>query len=189
MANISLPNQLPLPDEMIMNQIYIIREQKVMTDKDLARLYGVETRVLKQAVKRNIDRFPRDFMFELNPDEVNSLLPQIGLSGPKVFGGASPFVFTEQGVAMLSSILNSPIAIQVNIQIIRIFVKMRHLSTDQLSMRLEIAEIKQKLHHQDKKQDHQNQNIAVLFQYLDELQNKKPAAKPIKKIGYKPNWK
>jgi len=187
-----IPNsidQLYLPDEIIMNQIYIIREQKVMIDKDLAKLYGVETRVLKQAIKRNIDRFPADFMFQLNLEETNSLLSQASLSDTKVFGGAKPLVFTEQGVAMLSSILNSPLAIQVNIQIIRIFVKMRHLLTDQLSIRLEISEIRDKLQLHDKKHVSQNKNIDIIFQYLDELQNKSLViANQSKKIGFKPDW-
>lgn len=182
-------HQLVVQDEIIMNQIYIIREQKVMIDKDLAILYGVETRVLKQAIKRNIDRFPKDFMFELSSDEVNSLLAQAEFSDVKVFGGAKPLVFTEQGVAMLSSILNSPIAIQVNIQIIRIFVRMRHVLTDQLSVRLEIAEIRDKLQYQGKKQDNQNKNIEIIFQYLDELQNKvEKIDKPQNRIGFKPQW-
>jgi len=179
----------PISEEIITSQIYIIREQKVMIDKDLAILYGVQTRVLKQAIKRNVERFPNDFMFQLNPEETKGLLIQADLSDLKVFGGASPLVFTEQGVAMLSSIINSPTAIQVNIQIIRIFVKMRHILTDQLSIRLEISEIKDKLNCQNIKQDNQNKNIEVIFQYLDELQNKIEVTVPQKKeIGFKPNW-
>lgn len=182
-------NQLTLPDERIMDQIYIIREQKVMLDKDLATLYGVETRVLKQAIKRNIDRFPIDFMFELNAEETKMLLVQAALQDAKAFGGAKPLVFTEQGVAMLSSILNSPTAIQANIQIIRIFVKMRHVLTDQLSIRLEIAEIKDKIQNQDKNQQSQNKNIEILFQYLDELQIKVlETNKQHNKIGFKTEW-
>lgn len=189
MENTQLTHQLLMPDDTIMNQIYIIREQKVMIDKDLAILYGVETRVLKQAIKRNIDRFPKDFMFELNSDEANFLIAEAEFSDIKVFGGAKLLVFTEQGVAMLSSILNSPIAIQVNIQIIRIFVKMRHVLTDQLSIRLEIADIKDKIQHQDKKQESQNKNIEIIFRYLDELQNKLiEIDKPQNKIGFKPEW-
>lgn len=189
MENAHFNHQLVLQDEMIMNQIYIIREQKVMIDRDLTVLYGVETRVLKQAIKRNIGRFPKDFMFELSKEEVNSLIDQTEFSDLKIFGGAKPLVFTEQGVAMLSSILNSQIAIQVNIQIIRIFVKMRHVLTEQLSIRLEIAEIRDKIQHQNKKQDNQNKNIEVIFQYLDELQDKViEIDKPQNKIGFKPEW-
>lgn len=189
MESTSTTDPIGHPDDMIMNQIYIIRDQKVMIDKDLAILYGVETRVLKQAIKRNIDRFPHDFMFELSVEEANSLIIQADLSDIKVLGGAKPLVFTEQGVAMLSSILNSTTAIKVNIQILRIFVKMRHLLTDQLSIRLEIAEIKDKLQYQDKKQDSQNKNIEIIFQYLDELQSRLVEIdKPQKKIGFKPEW-
>jgi len=172
MKNTNSKDIIATNDNIIMNQIYIIREQKVMVDKDLAVLYGVETRVLKQAIKRNLDRFPKDFMFELSAEEANLLILQAELTDLKVFGGAKPLVFTEQGVAMLSSILNSKTAIQVNIQIIRIFVKMRHLLTDQLSIRLEIAEIKDKLEQQNKKQDNQNKNIEIIFQYLDEIKTR-----------------
>lgn len=189
MENTKLSNQIEASEEMIINQIYVIREQKVMIDKDLAILYQVETRVLKQAVKRNIDRFPKDFMFELDTEETNAIILQTEHQDLKVFGGAKPLAFTEQGVAMLSSILNSAIAIQVNINIIRIFVKMRHVLTDQLSIRLELAEIKEKLQQQGRKQHSQNQNIEIIFRYLDELQDKfESVEEPKKKIGFKPDW-
>ena len=113
---------LMIPDELVMNKIYLIREQKVMLDSDLAELYGTETKVLKQAVKRNIDRFPDDFMFEITRQEFDSLRSQI-VTSKNGRGGARylPMAFTEQGVAMLSS------AIRVNIRIIRVFTKMREL--------------------------------------------------------------
>jgi hypothetical protein len=117
-----------VPVEVITNKIYLIRGQKVMLDRDLAELYGVETRVLKQAVKRNITRFPVDFMFELSRAEFNNLRSQIVISS---WGGIRyrPMAFTEQGVAMLSSVLNSNRAIQVNIKIMRACTKLRHLTT------------------------------------------------------------
>lgn len=113
-----------------------------MLDFHLAGLYGVETRVLKQAVKRNIIRFPDDFMFELTDEEMEGLVSQIVIPSRKVFGGARPFAFTEQGVAMLSSVLRSPTAINVNIAIMRTFVMIRRLAAeyDELRKRIEDLE-------------------------------------------------
>ena len=122
-------NALVIPEEIILSKIYFIRELKVMIDSDLAGLYGVETKVLKQQVKRNIDRFPEDFMFELTTEEFANLRSQFVTSS---WGGVRylPMVFTEQGVAMLSSVLRSKQAIKVNIQIMRIFTKVRQLLTN-----------------------------------------------------------
>lgn len=117
-------NAVILPDEVVMNKIYMVRDQKVMLDSDLAELYGVETKVLKQAVRRNLIRFPEDFMFEMNKEELDSLRSQFVTSNQKR-GGIRylPFCFTEQGVTMLSCVLNSERAIHVNIQIILATVK------------------------------------------------------------------
>jgi phage regulator Rha-like protein len=120
-------SELIVPDEILMSKIYYIRGYKVMLDEDLAELYEVETKQLKRQVRRNIDRFPEeDFMFELTKDELENLRSQIGTSS---WGGSRyiPMAFTEQGVAMLSSVLNSARAIKVNIQIIRIFTRMREM--------------------------------------------------------------
>ena len=113
-----------LEEQRILNRICLIRGQKVMLDKDLAEMYGVETKQLKRQVKRNMERFPKDFMFTLTSKEVANLRSQIGTSS---WGGTRyiPMVFTEQGVAMLSSVLSSSTAIQVNINIIRVFTKLR----------------------------------------------------------------
>ncbi|MCL3779033.1 ORF6N domain-containing protein [Prolixibacteraceae bacterium JC049] len=166
-----------LPEETIMNKIYLIRNQKVMLDRDLAELYGVLTGNLNKAVKRNIKRFPEDFMFQLNKEEFDSLIFQFGISS---WGGVRklPYAFTEHGVLMLSSVLNSERAISVNIQIMRIFTKVRQMLTDHLSLKLDIEEIKKKLTNQDK-------NIELVFSYLDELMAKKDNMKPMRKIGYK----
>ncbi|MCD6178746.1 MAG: ORF6N domain-containing protein, partial [Bacteroidales bacterium] len=133
-----------IPDEIVMNKIYFIRDQKVMLYRDLAELYGVLTGNLNKAVKRNIKRFPEDFMFRLTKEEFDNLIFQFGTSS---WGGSRnlPYAFTEQGVAMLSGILNSERAINVNIQIMRIFTRVRQLLTDNLSVKLEIEEIKKKL--------------------------------------------
>ena len=116
------------PDHIVLSKIFIIRDYKVMIDRDLAELYGVETRTLNQAVKRNLQRFPEDFMFKMTSDELENWKSQIVISNKEKMGIRKPqFVFTEQGVAMLSSVLNSERAILVNIQIIRIFTQIREL--------------------------------------------------------------
>jgi len=154
-------NSLVIPDKVILRKSYFIRELKVVIDSDLAELYGVETRRLNERVKRNLSRFPEDFMFQLSEVEFNNLKSQIATSS---WGGRRkpPLVFTEHGALMLSSIFNSERAIKVNIQIMRIFKKIRQLFTDNLSVKLEIEEIKRKLANQDK-------NIELVFSYLDEL--------------------
>ncbi len=168
-----------LPDEIIGSKIYVIRNTKVMLDKDLAELYEVTTGNQNKAVKRNIKRFPQDFMFQITKEEFNNLIFQIGTSS---WGGTRslPYAFTEQGVAMLSGVLSSDRAIFVNIQIMRIFSKMREMLIDNLSIRLEIEEIKKKLQSQDK-------NIELVFSYLDELIEKQENPKPRRKIGFNLN--
>ncbi|MGM8360834.1 ORF6N domain-containing protein [Flavobacterium sp. ARAG 55.4] len=172
-----MDSKLILSEETISNTIYYIRNQKVMLDRDLATLYGIETRVLKQAVRRNISRFPEDFMFELSKEEFQNLTSQIVTSN---WGGnrKPPFVFTEHGILMLSSVLNSEKAIQTNIQIMRIFTKVRQMLLDTTEMKLDIVQIQKKLENQGK-------NIELVFSYLDELTEKKEDEKPRTKIGYK----
>lgn len=172
-----MPEKLIIPDEIIMNKIFYIRDQKVMLDSDLAELYGVETRRLNEQVARNIDRFPEDFMFRLSDKEFESLMSQIATSKR---GGRRklPYVFTEHGVLMLSGVLNSKQAIQVNIQVMRIFTRVRQMFMDNTELRLEIEKIKTKLDNHDK-------NMEVVFRYLDELLEKKEEPKPRKRIGYK----
>jgi len=172
-------SKLAIPDEIITNKIYLVRDKKVMLDKDLAELYGVETRRLNEQVKRNIGRFPEDFMFQLTKEEFDILIFQIGASS---WGGRRklPYAFTEQGVAMLSGVLNSERAITVNIQIMRVFTKVREILMDNLSVRLEIEEIKKKLVNQDK-------NIELIFSYLDEMIEKHDTNKPVQVKGFKPS--
>ena len=170
--------------QTIENKIYVIRGQKVMLDEDLAELYGIETRLINQAVKRSPERFPGDFMFQLTENEYDSLRSQIVIS-KKGRGGRRylPMVFTEYGVLMLSSVLNSPRAIQVNIQIMRLFARIRQMLSDNTELRLEIEQIKKKVNNHD-------QNIEIVYSYLDELAEKydkstkeKPETK--NKIGFK----
>jgi hypothetical protein len=172
-----------LPDELIINKIILIRDQKVLVDRDLADLYGVETRVLNQAVKRNIKRFPDDFMFQMTSEEMNIWKSQIVISDNDRMGlRKPPFVFTEQGVAMLSSVLNSDTAILVNIQIMRVFTKLRRLLDSH-------KEILRKLESIEKKDIEQDEKILLIFEYLKQLEQIKQnetLLKERKKIGFKP---
>jgi hypothetical protein len=173
--------------EFVANKIYLFREGKVMLDRDLATLYGIETRVLKQSVRRNIDRFPDDFMFEINDSELDIMVSQFVIPDKKYFGGAKPFAFTEQGVAMLSSVLNSKRAIQVNIEIMRVFTKVRQMLADQTEVKLDIAEITLAVQKIAKKQEGHDKNIELLFSYIDRLQEKELHRKVEgnKRIGFK----
>ena len=173
-----MSKEITIPDETITRKIFLIRDQKVMVDRDLAELYGVETKYLKRQVKRNTDRFPEDFMFELTKEEFANWRSQFVTSNSSNKMGLryAPYVFTEQGVAMLSSVLNSPKAIAVNIRIIRVFTKIREMLFNNKDLLLRMEKIERKL-------SSQNKNIELVFQYLDELSEKKE--KPITKIGYK----
>jgi ORF6N domain-containing protein len=170
-------NAIVIAEGAIVNKIYWIRGQKVMLDRDLAELYGVETKYLKKAVKRNIDRFPEDFMFELSKEEFENWRCQNGTSnldgdkkglrfqiGTSKRGGARylPMAFTEQGVAMLSSVLNSARAITVNIQIIRIFTRMREMILNYKDIQLKLEQLE--------RQTLQNtEDIQSVFAYLRQL--------------------
>lgn len=167
-----------IPDDVILNKIYIIRGMKVMLDRDLAELYNVETKRLKEAVRRNIKRFPQDFMFEMSKTELEIWRTQFATSNADKVGlRYPPFCFTEQGVTMLACTLNSDRAIDINIQIVRIFTRMREAISNQLNLQLEIVEIKKKLINHDK-------NIELVFNYLDELIEKQKKPKPRKRIGF-----
>lgn len=173
-----------LPDEAIINKIYVMRGKKVMVDRDLAELYGVETRVLNQAVRRNEKRFPEDFMFQMTSEEVHDWKSQIVISNTEKMGlRKPPLVFTEQGVAMLSSVLNSERAIMVNIAIIRVFTKMRELIETH-------KEIVQKLEQLEKKDIEQDDKIMLIFEYFKQFEQTKQQEleqKDRPKIGYKPS--
>lgn len=162
-----------VPIERIESKIYLIRGVKVMMDRDLAELYGVETRALKQAVRRNIKRFPDDFMFELTKEELENWRSQFVTSNSDKMGlRHRPMVFTEQGLAMLSGILNSDRAIMVNIQIMRTFTKLR-------KMLFTYDELKEKIKSMESKYDKQ---FSVVFDTLDRLLSIEN--KPKKKIGF-----
>jgi phage regulator Rha-like protein len=170
---------LVLHDAIIINKIYFIRGLKVMIDRDLAEMYGVETKRLKEAVKRNMQRFPEDFMFEMTAEELSNWRSQIATSNSDRMGlRYPPFCFTEQGVAMLSGILNSEIAIQVNIQIIRIFSKMKEALLAHKDILLSIEKLEK-----DVKQN--KQDIALIFEALKQLLN--PPQTKRRMIGFKNN--
>lgn len=166
-----------IPDEIIINKIIVLRDKKVMIDRDLAKLYGVTTKRLNEQVKRNLKRFPDDFMFQITKEEKEEIILQFEhLNGLK-FSPVLPYVFTEHGAVMLASVLNSDKAIEVNIQIVRVFTQIRQMLADNTELRLEIEKIK-------KKMDNHSKNIEVVFQYLDELLEKKENPKPRKQIGF-----
>ncbi|RBQ08985.1 ORF6N domain-containing protein [Pedobacter miscanthi] len=170
-----------ITEEAVTGKIYHIRDQKVMLDSDLANLYQVETKQLKRQVKRNLLRFPMDFMFELNDDEQKILRYQFGTLGHGTYSKYGTMAFTEQGVAMLSSVLNSERAIMVNIEIIRIFTKIRHRLQESSTLRMDIERIKNRLSDHDK-------NLEIVFSYLDELMvSSENEKKPRTRIGFKPD--
>jgi len=166
-------SKLLIPDELIETKIFLIRGQKVMLDKDLAALYGVSTSMLNKAVSRNIDRFPPDFMFQLAPEEFSSLKFHFGTSS---WGGTRklPRAFTEQGVAMLSSVLRSKRAIQVNVQIMRAFVKLREMISSH-------ADLASKLEALEKKYDSQ---FKVVFDAIRALMEEKETKEPKRGTGF-----
>jgi hypothetical protein len=174
---LNLISSLPIPSETIERRIYFIRGQKVMLDSDLAELYQVLTKNLNLAVRRNADRFPEDFMFQLTNEETQSLRLQIVTSNESRGGRRYlPYVFTEQGVAMLSSVLNSKRAIAVNIAIMRAFVKLREI----MSTHKELA---RKIEQLEKKQQRQGLDISVIFKVIKKLI--KEPEKPKAKIGFR----
>lgn len=178
----SKKNEVSIPDEIVMSKIYLLRGMKVMLDRDLADLYGVETKRLKEQVRRNIDRFPVDFMFEMTKEELEDWRSQFATSNSEIMGmRVLPFVFTEHGVLMLSSVLNSPQAIKVNIQIMRIFTRMREMLLTHKDLLLKLEKI-------ERNQEGQGHEIKVLFEYLKKLMEDKESKieqEYRKRIGFK----
>jgi hypothetical protein len=153
-----------IPVEIIERKIYLIRGMKVMLDRDLAFLYGVKPIALRQQVKRNKDRFPVDFVFQLTQKEANLLVSQNVIPSKQSFGGYLPYVFTEHGVAMLSSVLKSKKAVQVNVAIVRAFIKLRELLATHKDLILEIDKIK-------REQKGQNQRIQSIISIINQMLN------------------
>ncbi len=146
-------------DEIIQSKILIVRGQKVILDKDIALLYNVKPIALRQQVKRNLDRFPEDFMYCLTEAEAQIMVSQNVIPSRKYFGGSLPYVFTEQGIAMLSSVLTSNRAVQVNIQIMRTFSKLRKIMLSNIDLRHKIEEIEKKY----------DKNFSVIFGAIKKL--------------------
>lgn len=157
---------------VIEKKILLLRSEKVMLDSDLAELYGVQTKELNRAVKRNLDRFPQDFMFQLSPDEIDSLRFHFGTSKGRGGRRYLPYVFTEQGVAMLSSVLKSKRAVQVNIEIMRAFVRLREMIASN-------KELASRLNELEKKYDRQ---FKAVFDAIRELMA--PTKTTVRRIGF-----
>ena len=162
-----------VPVERIQQNILLMRGQKVMLDCDLARLYGVETRVLTRAVRRNIDRFPSDFMFQLTTEEYTALRSQIGISDVRTGVRYRPMAFTEPGVAMLSSVLRSKTAIRVNIDIVRCFIKLRGLLLSHEALGRRVAVLEQQ----------SGRHARAIMSIIKELESPKPVP-PKRQIGF-----
>ena len=169
--------EIIIPNEVITNKIYFIRNQKVMLDRDLAVLYEVETKRINEQIKRNSARFPENFMFQLNEVENQNLKSQNATSS---WGGSRklPFAFTEHGVLQLANVLKSERATQMSIKIIEVFVSLRDYLLTNLNLKIEVEAIKKKLVNHDK-------NIELVFSYLDELIEKREDKTERTKIGYK----
>jgi hypothetical protein len=178
----NIEDRIMIPDEVIISKIYLIRGYKVMLDRDLALLYGVDTKRLKESVKRNLTRFPEDFMFELSKDELANWRSQYGTSKSEKMGlRITPFAFTEYGLLMLASVLNSERAIQINIQIVRIFSRMRTMIESH-------KEILKKLELLEKKDLELDEKVTLVFEYLKELEQTKQEETDFrqrKRIGFK----
>jgi hypothetical protein len=164
-----------IPIERIARTIFLFREQKVMLDYDLAVLYGIETRALKQAVRRNRDRFPSDFMFELSSEEVEIVVSQFVIPNRRKLGGVKPMAFTEQGVAMLSSVLNSQRAVKVNIAIMRAFVRLRQTLETNRELARKFEELERRVGKHD-------EEIAGIIEAIRQLMA--PQEKPRREIGF-----
>ena len=164
-----------IPVERIARTIFVFREQKVMLDYDLAVLYGIETRALKQAVRRNRDRFPSDFMFELSREEIEVVVSQFVIPNRRKLGGAKPMAFTEQGIAMLSSVLNSERAVKVNIAIMRAFVKLRQTLETNRELARQFAELEKRVGKHD-------EEIGAILEAIRQLMA--PPEKPRREIGF-----
>lgn len=175
---------LTVSDETVISKIHLIRGKRVMLDRDLAKMYGVETKVLNQAVKRNKERFPPDFMFQMTPEELEIWKSQNVTSNSLKMGiRKMPYVFTEMGVAMLSSVLKSETAIEVNIQIVRIFSRMREVLLTHNDILLKLSQLEQTILNQDEKVDKHEQEIQAIFNALKQLLNH--PQEPRRKVGFK----
>ena len=174
-----------IPVEAITDKIFDIRGKRVMVDADLAKLYGVATRVLNQAVKRNRERFPEDFMFQLTKEERNQLITICDRFTNLKHSSAMPYAFTESGVAMLSSVLNSERAIQINLQIIRAFIRLRNMLFENDALRYAIEGLEKRM----KKNERDIQLALTVIQQVITRPKYPDPPKPKYKIGFGPSEK
>jgi hypothetical protein len=165
-----------IPDEVVMNKIYLIRKRKVMLDRDLAELYGVKAIRLREQVKRNQQRFPDNFMFQLTENEVDNMVSQNAIPSKQHLGGTLPYAFTEHGVLMLANVVKSEQAITMSIRIIEIFIRLRALLLKHKDILLKLEKMERKVVQHD-------DDIKLLFKYLRELLN--PQTEPMRRIGFK----
>ena len=173
-------------EQKILNRIYVVRSEKIMLDRDLAELFGIETSVLKQAVKRNMKRFPKDFMFEMTATEFKKWKESSVLSAADKQGlRYAPFCFTEQGVTMLSCILNSETAIEVNLRVVRVFVKMREYALTHKEILMQLAKLEKDLSNNNRNTEKNSKDIENIFMVLKELLEKESKPTPRNKIGFK----
>lgn len=175
-TNMSKEKSLVILDEVVMNKIYLIRNHKVMLDRDLAELYGVKSIRLREQVKRNQERFPENFMFQLTEKEVENMVSQNAIPSKQHLGGSLPFAFTEHGVLMLANVLKSEQAITMSIRIIEIFVRLREVLLTHKDILLKLEKLERKAVQHDS-------DIKLIFKYLRELLN--PPAERMRKIGFK----
>ena len=175
--------QIAIPEEVVMSKIYVIRGEKVMLDRDLAELYDVKAIRLREQpacrtgrVKRNSEKFPRHFMFQLTNEEVETMVSQFAIPSKQHLGGALPYVFTEHGLLQLANVLKSGRATQMSIRIIDVFVRMREMLLTQKDLFLEVEEIRKKVSGQD-------ENTELIFNYLKRFIQEKES--PREKVGYK----
>jgi hypothetical protein len=155
-------NDLMIPDELITSKIYLVRDKKVMLDRDLAELFDVKAIRLREQVRRNIEKFPLHFMFQLAEEEVAIMVSQNAIPSKQHLGGSLPYVFTEYGVLQLANVLKGMRATQVSIKVIEVFVKMREMLADTIRLHLDVELIKKKLEDQDR-------NIELVFSYLPQF--------------------
>jgi ORF6N domain len=182
-SQIVIPQKQYMKAVVIKQKIFDIRGQKVMLDKDLAEVYKVETRALKQAVKRNRDHFPKDFMFQLTHKEVVNMVSQNVIPSKSIFGGALPFAFTEQGVSMLSSVLKSKKAVKANIAIMRVFVEIRKFALLHKDVIVQLKELKERIGEHDTQ-------LAAIYDSIEKMLDENAVQKKWQKrkmIGFKTN--
>ena len=169
-------SELIVTDEIVISKIYYIREHKVMLDKDLAELYSVQPIRLRQQVKRNMERFPEHFMYQLTEDEVDGMVSQNVIPSKQQLGGHLPYAFTEHGVLMLANVLRSKKAIQVSLRIIEIFVKIREMLSAHKDILLKLEQLEKKVTSHDA-------DVQVIFQCLKQLLN--PPLEPRPRVGFR----